>query len=220
MAVLHWISGDSHKRFVMSLVVAVISFVSVRHRLTFPANAIAVWDSFAAFASLLAWIAITITPQTALRAHARAQDFSRLVIFSAVVTAACFALFAVAFLIRTHRAEMREGITVPLALTLGTVALSWIALHTVYSLHYAHVYYGDSDEDETPDRGLDFPEDPNPDYLDFAYFSFVIGMTCQVSDVQVKSKRMRRLTLMHGVISFAFNTFILALLINTVSGLL
>jgi uncharacterized membrane protein len=68
--------------------------------------------------------------------------------------------------------------------------------------------------------GLIFPGDRPPDYFDFAYFSFVIGMTCQVSDVQITSRRMRRLTLVHSVLSFGFNTIILALLINTVSGLL
>jgi len=142
-----------------------------------------------------------------------------LFIFGFVVTAACVALFAVAVLIRIHRSEGHPRVSLPLALALGTVALSWVLLHTVYSLHYAHVYYGDSDEDADTDEGLEFPGDQPPDYFDFAYFSFVIGMTCQVSDVQVTSKRMRRLTLMHGIISFGFNTFILALLINTVSGL-
>jgi uncharacterized membrane protein len=95
--------------------------------------------------------------------------------------------------------------------------------HTLYSLHYGHVYYGDIDPRAATylaEKGLEFPGNEDPDYLDFAYFSFVIGMTCQVSDVQVTSKRMRRLTLLHGVISFAFNTVILALLINTVSALL
>ena len=102
------------------------------------------------------------------------------------------------------------------------MSCSWALLHTVYSLHYGHIYYGDSDPSEqfSAEKGLEFPGDEEPDYVDFAYFSFVIGMTCQVSDVQVTSKRMRRLTLLHGIISFAFNTVILALLINTVSGLL
>jgi len=68
--------------------------------------------------------------------------------------------------------------------------------------------------------GLIFPGDRPPNYLDFAYFSFVIGMTCQVSDVQITSRRMRRISLFHSVLSFGFNTLILALLINTVSGLL
>ena len=220
MAILHWISADARKRFVVSLIGAAGISLAVHRRLTVPATAIAMWDSFAALAILLAWLAIAITPQDRLRAQARAQDFSRLLIFGFVVAAACIALLAVAFLIRIHRAEMQSGITVPLVLTLGTVALSWMLLHTVFSLHYAHIYYGDSDDDDRRDRGLDFPGDPDPDYIDFAYFAFVVGMTCQVSDVQVTSKRMRRLTLMHGMLSFAFNTFILALLINTVSGLL
>jgi uncharacterized membrane protein len=220
MPILHWISGDSLRRFAISLAAAVVTYLALRHRLTFPTSAIAVWDAFAACSGLLAWLTITTTPQKHLPAHARAQDLSRALIFGFVVTAACVALLAVAFVIRAHQSEMRTGLTLPVVLALGTVALSWILLHTVYSLHYAHVYYGDSDEDDKHDGGLQFPGDELPDYLDFAYFSFVVGMTCQVSDVTINSKRMRRLALMHGVISFAFNTFILALLINTVSGLL
>jgi uncharacterized membrane protein len=115
---------------------------------------------------------------------------------------------------------VRTAVTLHVVVGLSTVALCWILLHTLYSLHYAHVYYGDSDDDLAMDKGLVFPEEKAPDYLDFAYFAFVIGMTCQVSDVQITSKRMRRLALFHGIISFGFNTFILALLINTVSGLL
>jgi uncharacterized membrane protein len=220
MSILHWIVGDSWRRFVVSLFAALIAYFALRHRLTLPAATVAAWNSFATFGSLLAWLAIAMTPQNRLRENARAQDLGRLLLFSFVVAAACVALFSVGILIHSHRAEMKTGLTVPLCLALGTVALSWILLHTVYSLHYAHVYYGDSDGDEIPEGGLAFPNESAPDYLDFAYFSFVVGMTCQVSDVQVTSKRMRRLTLMHGVISFAFNTFILALLINTVSGLL
>jgi len=163
---------------------------------------------------------MVITPQDHLHKRARAQDLSRLFIFCFVVTAACVALLAVAVLIKVHHAEINAGFNWYVLLALGTVSLSWALLQTVYSLHYAHVYYGDSDEDTIPDQGLVFPTDEPPDYLDFAYFSFVIGMTCQVSDVQVKSKRMRRTTLLHGIISFGFNTIILALLINTVSGLL
>lgn len=223
MAILHWISGDSWRRFIVSLVAALITFLALRERLAFPTSAIAAWDGFAAFATLLAWVAIGMTPQMRLREHAQAQDLSRLLIFGFVVTAACVALFAVGVLIRSHHSEMQTRITVPLVLALGTVGLSWVLLHTVFSLHYAHVYYGDTDPSDkryAAAEGLEFPGKQPPDYLDFAYFSFVVGMTCQVSDVQVTSQRMRRLTLLHGVISFGFNTFILALLINTISGLL
>jgi len=150
------------------------------------------------------------------------EDVSRFAIFIFVVMAACAALFAVGFLIRTNRAELRGHLTSHLLLALGTAASSWALVHTVFSLRYAHIFYGDSDEDAGDQQayGLDFPGEKIPDYSDFAYFSFVIGMTCQVSDVQVTSGRMRRLTMLHGILSFGFNTVILAMLINTVSGLL
>lgn len=220
-ALLHWVSGDSLRRFVISVVAAAAAYFCTPEGLRLPTRALAVWDSFACCAVLLAWLTISITPQEHLRNHARAQDVSRLVIFFVVVAAACVALLSVGFVIRTHDPGMRASVTSHVCLALSTVALCWTLLHTLFSLHYAHVFYGDADDDLTMDRGLEFPGGDNtPDYVDFAYFSFVIGMTCQVSDVQIKSKRMRRLALLHGVISFGFNTFILALLINTISGLL
>jgi uncharacterized membrane protein len=89
-------------------------------------------------------------------------------------------------------------------------------------MHYAHAYYRDDDDDPntTASGGLEFPNEKEPDFLDFAYFSFVIGMTCQVSDVQVSSRGIRRLALVHGLLSFLFNTVVLALAINLASGLL
>jgi uncharacterized membrane protein len=220
MSLLHWISSDSLRRFTVCSVIAMTAFFLTSHELRFPARGIIVWDTFALSATALAWLSMLITPQGCMRAHARAQDLSRLLIFGFVVTATCVALLAVGVLIKTHHAEITTGFNWYVVLALGTVALAWLLLHTVYSLHYAHVYYGDADENTVTDRGLEFPSDEPPDYLDFAYFSFVVGMTCQVSDVQVKSKAMRHLTLLHGVISFGFNTIILALLINTISGLL
>jgi uncharacterized membrane protein len=90
----------------------------------------------------------------------------------------------------------------------------------MFGLRYAHLYYGEGDSADKPIGGLEFPSDDSPGYVDFAYFSFVIGMTCQVSDVQITSKSLRSLALIHGVLSFCFNTVILALTINTISGLL
>jgi uncharacterized membrane protein len=90
----------------------------------------------------------------------------------------------------------------------------------MFGMRYAHTYYGDNESSDAPVGGLEFPGDTSPDYRDFAYFSFVIGMTCQVSDVQITSKSLRTLALIHGILSFCFNTVILALTINTVSGLL
>jgi uncharacterized membrane protein len=222
MQILHWISADSRRRFVISVLAALGTFFCLHDQVSFAIRSIATWDAFTISSLILAWITIAITHQRSLRAYAKLQDLSHGLVSVFVVAAACVALFAVAFLIHAHRSEMRISLTLHVLLTLGTVALSWALLNTVFSLHYAHVFYGDSDDDISSSHagGLDFPKEPTPDYFDFAYFSFVIGMTCQVSDVQVTSSKMRRLTLLHGILSFAYNTVILALLINTVSGLL
>jgi uncharacterized membrane protein len=108
------------------------------------------------------------------------------------------------------------------AMAITTVVTSWGLIHTMFALRYAHIFYLRNDErtDARGGSGLKFPGESEPDYLDFAYFSFVLGMTCQVSDVQITSRRIRRLALVHGALAFVFNTAILALSINLVSGLL
>jgi uncharacterized membrane protein len=96
------------------------------------------------------------------------------------------------------------------ALAALTILLSWAFIHTIFALHYAHEFY-----DETAGGGMAFPGgDADPDYWDFVYFSFVIGMTSQVSDVAVTSKRIRRAVAAHGVIAFVFNAALLALTVN------
>ena len=96
------------------------------------------------------------------------------------------------------------------ALAVGTVLLSWAFTHTIFALHYAYDFYGEGQRA----KGLKFPDDDKPDYWDFIYFSFVIGMTFQVSDVQVTNKGIRRLVTAHGVVSFLFNTTVIALTVN------
>ena len=100
------------------------------------------------------------------------------------------------------------------------VICSWFLLHTIFAYRYALLYYGDHPLD--PDLhtvGLQIPNELWPDYLDFAYFSFVIGMTFQVSDIEISSRTIRRVALMHGILSFLFNTVIVALTINVVVDL-
>lgn len=213
---------DARHRLVIALVAATAVFFSLRGMARLSTAVIATWDAFAFFMLALAWVTILTTPQNKLRGRAQQQDVGRTAIFIFVVVVACAALFAVGFLVSVNKGDIRGHFTVHLALALATVVFSWSAMHTVFGLHYAHAFYGDSDEfaQDRHAAGLEFPGERMPDYFDFAYFSFVIGMTCQVSDVQITSRRMRRLALVHGVLSFGFNTVILALLINTVSSLL
>src|SRR5208282_440509 len=103
-----------------------------------------------------------------------------------------------------------------------TILLSWFFMNTMFALHYAHGYYGDADpsSDYRATGGLVFPGHPEPDYWDFLYFSFVIGMTFQVSDVQIEDHGLRRVALAHGVLAFFFNVVILALVINLLAGMI
>ena len=105
-----------------------------------------------------------------------------------------------------------------LALSLVSVPLGWVTLHTVMALHYAHLFYDVHPSRRAAAEGLQFPATAEPGLWDFLYYAFVVGMTAQVSDVQVLDTRMRRVTLAHGVVSFFFNTVILALAVNVAVG--
>jgi uncharacterized membrane protein len=168
----------------------------------------------------MSWATIcTVDPRTIQR-KARLQDSSRKLIFAFIIIAACMSLLAVILVLREHKALHK---TAGLHLFMAALAVigAWLLIHTVFTLHYAHVFYRSEQEADVEGTGggLIFPGGQNPDYQDFAYFSFVVGMTCQVSDVNVTSHSMRRLALLHGLLSFAFNTVILALSINIISGL-
>lgn len=97
-----------------------------------------------------------------------------------------------------------------------TLLVSWLMTHTIFALRYAHEYYTTAGPAPAgkPAGGLDFPGDAPPDYWDFFYFAIVLGMTFQVSDVQITSRKLRRLATLHGLLGFLFNTVILALSVN------
>ena len=212
---------DSHVRQIVALLIAVLTFLFfIEHGRSPIIDFIAIWDIYAIVVVLMAWVTIcTAHPRTTQR-RARFQDSSRTLIFTFIIIAACMSLLAVILVLREHKALQRTG-GLHMFMAAFAVIESWLLIHTVFTLHYAHVFYRPEQEVDVEGSGggLIFPGEHNPDYQDFAYFSFVIGMTCQVSDVNVTSRSMRRLALLHGLLSFAFNTVILALSINIISGL-
>lgn len=126
-------------------------------------------------------------------------------------------MFAVLFL-TISKEKSNETLTVIASVV--AMLLSWIMVHTQYVFHYAHDYYDDDDEGSGEQaEGLDFPGDEDPDYMDFAYFSFCLGSTFQVSDVDITSKLIRKIVFVHGLLAFFMNTFVVALTINIVAGL-
>ncbi len=160
------------------------------------------------------------TPET-MRRNAQRQDEGRLVILSLIAAAACASLLAIGLMLKDTKGGLTSAIALHVTLSVVTLVGSWLLVHTIFALHYAHGYYQDGKTlRECKAEGLDFPSDLEPDYWDFIYFSFVIGMTSQVSDVEITSRSLRRLALIHGVLSFFFNTTILAISINIIAGLL
>lgn len=154
-----------------------------------------------------------------LDAHAtrrRAQwiDPGAHMVFVLVAAVACASTIAVALAVESSRSLQGPARWVYLGLAMATLAASWLLLQTVFGLHYARVYYSGETKDDPTARGLAFPGGREPDYLDFFYFSAVVGMTSQVSDVAATNRPMRRLTLLHGLVSFAFNLLVLALAVN------
>jgi len=179
-----------------------------------------VWDVVMISFLGLTWrLMFRATPEMMQRS-ALQEDEGRYTILSLITVTACISLVAVVLI------PHEKGISTPilvmhLGISIATIIGSWLLVHTIFTQHYAHVYYqGDKTLEERQSTGLNFPNELEPDYWDFLYFSFVIGMTSQVSDISVTSRQMRRLSLMHGILSFFFNTTILAISINIVAGVI
>jgi uncharacterized membrane protein len=187
-------------------------------------------NSFTISATVLIWMVILGDKGNDLRNIAEKEDSSIPVIFFLVVFLAFGSLVTVILLLGSVKELSNLRLTEHILFTAITVISSWILVHSVYALHYARIYYAKLILEEKilknsglslrGQGGVDFPGDGEPDYIDFAYFSFVIGMTSQVSDVQVTTPQMRRVVLVHGLLSFIFNTFIVAISINIISGLI
>lgn len=171
------------------------------------------WDTFCICMITMSWITFSITKSSEIRLQAKKQDPKRDVVFVLIVVAITASILAVILMILVKQEGAKSTWRTPVAIS-GMV-LSWFMTHTIYALRYAHIYYGnDPDNRSNHAGGLKFPEDKKPEYFDFAYFSFVLGMTFQVSDVEITSKAIRQIAMWHGLISFAYNTIILAVTIN------
>ncbi len=153
----------------------------------------------------------------AMRARAEHYDEGRGIVLLLAIGTALLSL--VAILNELSYAASSSTPIPHLALAGATVVCSWLFLHFIFALHYAHVYYDDT-EDGGICEGLHFPgNDDVPDYCDFLYFSYVIGTSAQTADIEISGRLMRRIGLVHCILSFFFNTTVLALTINAAAGL-
>jgi uncharacterized membrane protein len=151
-----------------------------------------------------------------IRRNAAMQDEGQLTMLILTVVSALASVGAIFAELSSSTGAAGSRRPMHMVVAIVTIVLSWIFIHTIFALHYAHEFY-----DETAGGGIVFPGgEPEPDYWDFVYFSFVIGMTSQVSDVGITSKLIRRTATAHGIVSFLFNAALLALTVNVAASAL
>ena len=216
-----WIARFGAKgRLGTALAVAAVVYVVQPDAISWHTRAVVSWDLGALAYLGLAWMLIGRTDARGTRDHALSQDQSGYVIFLFVVGAACASTVAIGFVAGTIRDLPFWARTWHLMLTIIALVSSWLLIQTVFAFHYAHRYYAGPHGEAASVTPLLFPGGRAPDYLDFAYCAFVVGMTSQVSDVAVASRGMRVLTLIHGVLAFVFNIAVLALSINIIASVI
>ncbi|UOQ53606.1 DUF1345 domain-containing protein [Hymenobacter cellulosivorans] len=205
-------------RLALALVSGAGAWVLLAQDLLPTARAVAAWDAFGLTTLLLIWAAITTADVDHIRETARQEDASRTLSFAFVLVAALSSLLAVVLLLSSVGELNSAAVRLHVGLAIAAVALAWLLVHTMFTLRYAHLYYDAAAEGDA--GGLEFPGQEQPDYLDFAYFSFVLGMTAQTADVSISGRYIRRLALLHGLVSFGFNTAVVALSISGLAGVL
>ena|SRR2546423_2300693 len=215
---------DKRYRLYISLVLSVIVYLLAKRYNSIPITFMLSWITFACTSLAFSWVTILTSHPRKVRTIAKEQDTSRTAIFLFVVVASFISLFAIVYLLQDIPNISKRGLSFHILLSAFSVLCSWLLIHTLFTLRYAHLYYTCKYEEDgikkLHEGGLDFPKETAPDYLDFAYFSFVLGMTFQVSDVEITSRHIRRLALLHGFLSFVYNTIIVALSINIISGVI
>ncbi|HVW28171.1 MAG TPA: DUF1345 domain-containing protein [Polyangiaceae bacterium] len=200
----------------MSLAVGLSAYAVVASRASPVVGALVGWDSAGLVLLALSWANIAAADAGATRERAASEDPGRTLVYVIVVLTSAVSLLSSTVLVRSAHSMPGGTKQAVIALCLATVGLAWVMTHTAFTFRYAHLYYR---EDAEGVGGMTLPGDEPPAYFDFAYFAFTIGMCFQVSDACVTSRQIRRAVLLHAVISFAYNTVILAFVLNLVFGL-
>lgn len=182
------------------------------------------WNVAAAvFLAPTLWM-LAFDDETRVRARAADADENRVVIMSLILAAVAASLAAIVYALREahapHGANPAQHSDWILVLSASTLVLSWTVVHSLFALHYAHKYFGDRDTDGSADEGVNFPGDPPRTYREFIYMAVCIGATCQVSDFEITHASFRNVVTAHALVSFAFNTMVLALGINIIGNLM
>lgn len=175
-------------------------------------NLLLAFNAAAALFIVLTLRMISRSTLASMRLRAERQREGRWVVLATSLVVSLATLVALSLELHSKSG----GSPLLVGLSVSTIVLAWVFVNTMFMLHYAHDYY---DQPGTREAGLLFPGNEQPDYWDFMYFAFVLGMTFQVSDIQITSRALRRFALLHSVLAFFFNVVIIALTVNIIAGL-
>ncbi len=210
----------SRPRLFAAALIGLITGLMLPESLEVQSRAIIGWDMMVTvYLVLMAWL-FSNQPPEGIAANAAAQMEGEWTIFWIIVAAVAASFAAIIFEFSVSK-DMPAGVRgAHVALVSFTLLASWLMTHTVFAMRYAHEYYEITGDGSQIDKGLEFPGDLPPDYWDFFYFALILGMTFQVSDVEITSRQLRRLATVHGLLGFLFNTVIIALTVNIGASLL
>ncbi|MBN8808463.1 MAG: DUF1345 domain-containing protein [Sphingomonas sp.] len=200
-------------RFLIFLAVFAIGLAVAIPALGWGRGSLAAFDvASATFLAMMLYVFRHRSSTAQMRAAASANDANRAVLLglSGIIT--------LVVLVAVGNELHGKGNPLTIALVIVSLVLTWLFSNVVYALHYAHLYYSDCDGDGNDNGGIDFPGHDDPDYWDFCYFSFTLGMTFQTSDVNISSRRIRFISLGQCFAAFVFNLGVLAFTINTIGG--
>lgn len=200
--------GPAQIRFLIALAVGIAVALLAPFQDTIPRILVG-WNAGGWLYLILIGIKMAQAEVEGIKREAGIERESRIAVLIIVVLGAVFAMLGLFI-------ERRI-----IGLSIATIFLSWLLIHTVFAIYYAHEFHSEAGAGtrDGGGGGFRFPGDPTPDYLDFLYFSFVVGTTNQTSDTEITSRAMRRVVTIHGILSFFFNTAVIVLAINLASQL-
>jgi uncharacterized membrane protein len=207
-------SQTALQRFLLVVTVGIVAGVGSAFFAPWQLSILVAWDTAAALYIATAWAVVTRLTADETSALATREDSSRVVTSVLLLSAAVVSLVGTALVLVKANQATSSGRVMLTAAGVVTVALSWAVVHTVFALRYAHEYY------TPPVGGIDFKSDELPDYRDFAYVAFTIGMTFQVSDTDIQRRETRRTVIRHALISYLFGAVILAVVVNVIATLI
>ena len=212
-------------RLVGSFLLGILTSLALPASLDLSSRLLIGWNIAISLYLILIGVMMVRSTHESMRRRAQQLDEGRHAVLLLAVAAALGSLVAIVFELYNLKSAPPDIVALHVGLALSTIISAWSFVHVIFTEHYAHGFYRDLDKaedaaDDDKGKGLRFPGQPRPDYLDFLYFSFTIGVANQTADTAVVSRTMRVLVLIHSVISYFFNTIILALTINIAAGML